>query len=212
MRYYPVFLDLKDKPVVVIGGGEVALRKVEGLLDAGAVVAVVSPQLHPELATLLQKERIRQIARDYRTGDLEGYSLAFVATDDRSANAAVATEGRERRIWVNAVDDIPNCDFIMPSIITRGDVVVAISTGGGSPAAARKIREEMEGFLTEEYALLLDVAAEVRQELRESGTIVDSDTWNAALDGDFRRLLRQGKRAEAKQQLLRSLLEPARAK
>ncbi|MFQ6019257.1 MAG: bifunctional precorrin-2 dehydrogenase/sirohydrochlorin ferrochelatase, partial [Dehalococcoidia bacterium] len=115
MGYYPVFLDIKEKPVVVIGGGEVALRKVEGLLEAGAVVTVVSPQLHPELAALLQGERIRQVSRDYRAGDLEGYSLAFVATDDRAANAAVAAEGRERRVWVNAVDDIPNCDFIMPS-------------------------------------------------------------------------------------------------
>lgn len=210
MRYYPVFLDLQDRPVVVIGGGEVALRKVEGLLEAGARVTLISPELHPGLARLAAQGRVRHIGRGYRPGDLEGYLLAFVATDDRAVNTRVAAEARQRRIWINAVDDPPNCDFIVPGIVRRGRLVVAVSTSGGSPAVARKLREELEGYLTEEYAQLLELAAEVRQELRERGIQVEPKVWNAALDSGLRDLLAHGRRAEAKERLLRSLLQPAR--
>src|SRR3990170_3557746 len=146
MRYYPVFLDIAGKPVVVIGGGDVALQKVNGLLDAGARITIVSPELNPDMASLAREGRIRHLAREYAPGDLKGYLLAFVATDDGSVNALVSREGRERGVWVNAVDDIPNCDFIMPGIAQRGDIVVAVSTSAGSPAMARKMREELEEF------------------------------------------------------------------
>jgi siroheme synthase-like protein len=209
MRYYPVFLDIAGKPVVVVGGGEVALRKAEGLLDAGAEVTVVSPALHPDLQALVSQGRVRHVAREYARGDLEGYFLAFVGTDDRSVNAAVSREGRQRRVWVNAVDDPPNCDFIMPGIVQRGDLVIAVSTSGTSPAMARKMREELEAFLSQEYLLMLELAAEVRQELRERSVIVEPEVWNAALDGGLKRLLGEGRREEAKQRLLRGLLEPA---
>ncbi len=209
MRYYPVLLDIAGKAVVVIGGGEVALRKVEGLLDAGAVVTIVSPQLHADLARLTDEGRVSWLQREYRPGDLEGYKLAFVGTDDRSINATVTLEGRERGVWVNAVDDPQNCDFIMPGIVRRGDLIVAVSTSGGSPAMARKMREELEAFLTEDYALLLELAAEVRGELRERGLLVDAEVWNASLTDEVRKLLANGSRSEAKDRLLRSLLQPA---
>ncbi len=107
------------------------------------------------------------------------------------------------------MDDIPNCDFIMPGIAQRGDLIVAVSTSAGSPAMARKMREELEAFLTEEHVLMLELAAEVRRELRDRDVKVDPDTWTAALDADLKRLLGEGRRDEAKQRLLRSLLEPA---
>jgi precorrin-2 dehydrogenase/sirohydrochlorin ferrochelatase len=210
MRYYPVFLDIAGKPAVIIGGGEVALRKAEGLLDAGAQVTVVSPALHPGLAALVTAGRVKHMAREYMPGDLKGHALAFVGTDDRSVNDVVTREGRERGVWVNAVDDPPNCDFIMPSIFRRGDIVLAVSTGAGSPAMARKLREDLEGFLTEEYALMLDLVAQVRRELRDRGVSVEPDVWNAALDTDVKRLLGEGHVDEARQRLLRLLLEPAR--
>lgn len=210
MRYYPVFLDIAGKPVVIIGGGEVALRKVEGLLDADAQVTVISPVLHPDLEALVTAGRVKHVAREYSPGDLEGCVLAFVGTDDRSVNIEVAREGRQRGVWVNAVDDPANCDFIIPSILRRGDIVVAVSTGAGSPAMARKLREDLEEFLTEDYALMLDLVAEVRRELRDRGVTVEPDVWNAALDADVRRLLREGHVDEARERLLRSLLEPAR--
>ncbi len=209
MRYYPVFLDIAGKAVVVIGGGEVALRKVEGLLDAGARVTVVSPALHPDLEALVSQGRLKHLAREYAAGDLSGYVLAFVGTDDRSLNASVAREGKEGGVWVNAVDDPSNCDFIMPGVVRRGDLIVAVSTSGGSPAMARKMREELEAFLTEEYALMLELAAEVRRDLRDRGVTVEPDVWNAALDAEVKRLLGRGRRGEAKERLLRTLLEPA---
>src|SRR3990172_4500151 len=138
MRYSPVFLDIAGKPVVVIGGGEVALRQVEVLLDAGAEVTVVSPALHLGLEPLVAAGKGNHIDRPYQPGDVEGYALAFVGTDDRSANAAVAREGKERGVWVNAVDDPPNCDFIMPGVVSRGGLIIALSPRGGSPAMARK--------------------------------------------------------------------------
>ena len=210
MRYYPVFLNIAGKPVVVIGGGEVGLRKVEGLLDAGAQVTIVSPTLHPGLEPLVAQGTVRHIARAYASGDLEGYILAFVGTDDRTVNAAVAREGKERGVWVNAVDDPVNCDFIMPGVVQRGDLIVAVCTSGGSPAMARKMREELEAFLTEDHARMLNLAAEVRQELRDRDVVIEPEVWNAALDEEMRRLLTEGHREEAKQRLLRSLLEPAK--
>ena len=208
MRYYPVFLDIAGKPVIVIGGGSIAHQKVVGLLKAGADVTVVSPQLNEEMASLAMAGRFNHIERDYEPGNLEGYVLAFVATDDRSVNATVAAEGKERRVWVNAVDDPPYCDFIMPGIAQQGDLIVAVSTSGTSPAMARKMREEIEAFLTEDWALMLELAAEVRGELRERGILVDSEVWNRALDADLRQLLAEGRRPEAKKRLLRSLSQP----
>jgi len=208
MRYYPVFLDIAGKPVIVIGGGNIAHVKVVGLLKAGAEVTVVSPELNAEMAALSAQGRFRHLRRDYEPGDLEGYTLAFVATDDRSVNSTVADEGKARKVWVNAVDDPPYCDFIMPGIAQKGDLIIAISTSGRSPAMARKMREEIEDFLTDDWAAMLELAAEVRAELREQGKLIDADVWNRALDTDLKKLLAEGKQPEAKERLLRSLLEP----
>jgi precorrin-2 dehydrogenase/sirohydrochlorin ferrochelatase len=190
-----------------VGGGTVAERKVEGLLAAGARVTVISPELTPALAALREEGRLDHVARTYRAGDLEGYEVAVVATDDGAANAEVAREGRSasRRTWVNAVDDPPNCDFILPSVIRRGDIVIAVSTGGASPALARRLREELEAFLDEDFAPLAELLQEVRQDLRSRGTVVDPEAWQRAIDGRLRALLAQGRRDRAKARLLASL-------
>src|SRR5207247_7385134 len=137
MRYYPVFLDIAGKPVIVIGGGNIAHQKVVGLLKASAELTVVSPDLNQEMASLAAGGRFRHVERDYEPGDLEGYLLAFVATDDRSVNATVAAEGKERRVWVNAVDDPPYCDFIMPGIAQQGNLIVAVSKIGSASCRER---------------------------------------------------------------------------
>ena len=207
MGYYPVFLEMKGRPCVVVGGGTVAERKVEGLLAADARVTIISPELTPALATLKEEGRLQHIARPYREGDLEGCEVAVVATDDGAVNAEVAAEGRSAsgRIWVNAVDDAPNCDFILPSVIRRGDIVIAVSTGGASPALARRLRQELEAFLDENHAPLAGLLQEVRQELRSQGIVVDPETWQRAIDGRLRALLAQRRRARAKAYLLASL-------
>jgi precorrin-2 dehydrogenase/sirohydrochlorin ferrochelatase len=205
MRYYPVFLDLQGKPVVVIGGGHVAYQKMVNLVKSGAQTTVVSPELNDDMAALKATGAYRHIERDYQPGDLDGYLLAFVATDDGAINTVVAKEARERGIWVNAVDDVPNCDFIMPGIAQRGDITVAISTAGRSPAMARKLREELEEFLSDDWLRLLDLCAEVRADLRARGIVIDADTWSAALDDGLRRLVANERMGQAKSRLLRSL-------
>jgi siroheme synthase-like protein len=218
MRYYPVFLDIADKPVVVIGGGAVAEQKIGGLLDAGAKVTIVSPELNETLTELREAGRLTHIEREYKAGDIAGYELVFVATDSRAENEKVWAEGRERRIWVNAVDDIPNCDFIMPGIVRKGDLTLAISTAGKSPAMARKVREDLETFLSEDESTLLELAAEIRRETRERGIDIKGcsrcrrdnlDVWNAALDGIVKKLLQEGKRDEAKARVLDLLFSPS---
>src|SRR3990172_628506 len=131
MAYYPVFVELQDRPCLVIGGGREARRKVEGLLAAGGRVTVISPKLTRDLQRMLAAGEIDCLQREYEEGDLEGYEVCIVATDDGAVNAQVAAEGKRGRVWINAVDDPPNCDFILPSVIRRGSITLAASTGGG---------------------------------------------------------------------------------
>ena len=205
MGYYPIFLEMKDRRCVVIGGGAVAQRRVEGLLAAGANVTVISPAITDGLQDLVGQGAIRHVAREYRTGDRAGYDLVSVATDNLQTNAAVATEARSMRIWVNSADDPDHCDFILPAVIRRGDLAVAVSTGGVSPAAARAIREELEEYFTADYAEFVQTAGEVRRELWEKSASTAAGAWNRALQGDFRRLIKEGKPVQAKKYLLETL-------
>ncbi|HEV8676610.1 MAG TPA: bifunctional precorrin-2 dehydrogenase/sirohydrochlorin ferrochelatase [Methylomirabilota bacterium] len=188
MAYYPIFLALDGQPCLVVGGGPVAERKVEGLLATGAAVTVVSPTLNPGLDARAREGRIRHLGRAYRSGDLTGYRLAFVATDEAAVNAAVAQDGAAAGVWVNAADDPAHCDFILPSVLRRGELQIAVATGGASPALSRAIREELEAYFTADYAALTDVAADVRRELRARGQAASPAAWQAALGAELRRL------------------------
>jgi len=205
MGYYPIFLDLTGRPCIVVGGGLVAERKVEGLLQVGADVTIISPGLTSRLTSLVNQGKVRHIARPYRAGDLKGYALAFVATNDHRVNADVAREGPEQSVWVNAADDPAHCNFILPSILRRGELVVAVATGGSSPALSRVVREELETYFTEDYAVLAEVVAEVRREFRGRSLALSAEAWQKALNGDLRRLIREGKQEEAKAYLLKRL-------
>jgi precorrin-2 dehydrogenase/sirohydrochlorin ferrochelatase len=205
VAYYPLFLELAGRSCLVVGGGPVAERKVDGLLAAGAAVTVVSPAITAGLAALVADGRIRHVARGYRPSDLAGHRLAFVATDDGALNGAVAADGRDAGVWVNAADDPAHCDFILPSVLRRGPLQIAVATGGASPALSRAIREELEAYFTDDYAALAEIVAEVRQELHARGRRPAATTWSRALDGDLRRLLAEGHRAEAKARLARRL-------
>ena len=205
MPYYPVFLDLAGKPTLVIGGGNVAEGKVRGLLAAEASLTVVAPELSPELRALADAGTIKYVAREYRDGDVEGYTVCFVATDDGAVNAAVASEGRRRGIWVNAADDPVNCDFILPSVVRQGDVVLAASTGGASPALARRLREELTAFLAEDYAPLAELLGSIRADLRRRNLSPDAETGSTAIDARFRALVAQQRPDEAREHLLQRL-------
>jgi precorrin-2 dehydrogenase/sirohydrochlorin ferrochelatase len=205
MGYYPVLLDLAGRRCVMVGGGIIAGRRVDGLLTAGARVTVISPRLTRTLAALAAEGRIDHEAREYRDGDLDGADLAFVATDAGEVNAAVAREARARGVWINAADDPARCTFILPALVRRGDLTVAVATGGSSPALARAIREELETYLTDDYAILAAIAAEARREVRAAGRPVTADAWRRALGPEVRRLIVERGRDDAKQRLLELL-------
>jgi siroheme synthase-like protein len=208
VAYYPVFLELADQPCVVIGGGTVAERKVAGLCAARAVVTVVSPVLTPLLEQWVKEETIRHVPRTYRPGDLTGFRLAFAATGDSAVDAAVHQEGLARGVWVNAVDDPTHCDFILPAVVRRSHLTVAVATGGKSPALTRMIRDEINAYFDADYALLSEVAAEARQRLRACGRRATAERWVGSLkDNSFRRLVRDGHRERAIIQLLGQLGE-----
>ena len=205
MAYYPVFLEMNGRACLVVGGGQVAARKAEGLLAAGARVTVVSPALDAELAALKAGRRIEHFEREYRQGDLRRQALVVAATDDPATNSRVAADARAGGVLVNVVDEPALCDFILPSVVRRGEVVLAVSTGGLSPALARWLRGELEGFLSEDFARLADLLADVRRDLRERGVSVEPDAWQRAIDGRLRELLADGRREEAKSRLLSDL-------
>lgn len=205
MSYYPIYLKMDGRRCLVIGGGVVAERKIAGLLEVGAKPTVVSPVISDTIARWSKENAVELIARRYQTGDLSDYEIAFVATDDGAVNAQVFSDGRRLGVWVNAADDPAHCDFILPSVLRRGDLTVAVSSGGTSPALSRTIREELELYFTEEYELLVKLAAEARAELHARGLSVPFETWRRALSGDVRQLLMRGDVARAKALLLREL-------
>jgi len=204
--YYPIMLNLQGKKCVVVGGGTVALRKVNMLLDCGADVTVVSPTPHLDMAKLSEKKAIRLIHRNYKGGDLMGTTLAVASTDVREINQKVAHEAKKLGILVNVVDDPRLSSFILPSFFRRGNLTIAVSSAGTSPALARKIRTNLEKSLGKEYAILLSLISEVRSALKERGYTVDGEAWQEALDLDsLIRLIQKGQHEKAKTLLLNKL-------
>jgi precorrin-2 dehydrogenase/sirohydrochlorin ferrochelatase len=162
LKYYPVFLDIRDKKCVIVGGGEVAARKAERLLDCGAKVFVISPKISPAIAALKDKKIISHIAAQYSGDFINGAALIIGATDDEKTNAAISLDARSQGIPVNIVDDPQKCDFILPSLVQRGDLAITIGTGGKSPALARHLREELEAQYGKEYETLLNILGNLR--------------------------------------------------
>jgi len=144
---YPLFLDLNQRAVVVIGGGRVAERKVASLLKAGALVTLVSPDLSSALARQFRNHEIEHISRNYRKGDLDTVSLAFAATNQPEVNRAVAEEGRQKGIWVNVADQAVPGDFIVPATCSEKGLMVAVSSQGKSPARSQKVRDKIKALL-----------------------------------------------------------------
>jgi len=163
LPYYPVFLNLKGKPCVVVGAGNVAVRKADRLIECGANVTVVGRNLAPEMAALVARGSVRHVHADYRKAQLAGAFLVIGATDQDEINDLIAQDARALGILVNIVDDPERCDFILPSVLSRGSLAIAVSTGGDSPALARKIRQELEGQFGPEYRYLIDIMGRLRE-------------------------------------------------
>src|SRR6266852_5989655 len=164
MGYIPIFLDVTGRRCVVIGGGEVAARKVESLIAAGAHVTVVSPSVTaPALAAAVERGMATHIARAYRRGDIAGCALAYAATDDRDLHRALADEARALGIPLNVVDVPDLCSFIAPAVVKRGALQIAISTGGAAPAFAARLRRQLQKQFGVEYGIALVVLRAARR-------------------------------------------------
>jgi precorrin-2 dehydrogenase / sirohydrochlorin ferrochelatase len=162
MRYYPAFLDLWGASCLVVGGGQVGERKVKTLLECGALVHLVSPELTPFLEEAVRQGRVRRTASDFAPAQLEGMFLVIGATDDPEINRRVSVEARSRNLLCNIVDRPRECNFIVPSTITRGDLILAVSTGGQSPALAKKIRQELEKLFPDSYSWYVALLGRIR--------------------------------------------------
>lgn len=197
MPYYPVHLNLAGKQVLVVGGGEVAARKVSGLLEAGARVTLVSPEITPELKRAVGKQALVWVNRTYREVDLGGAMLVFAATDDPELNAQIAHKCHFRRIFCNVANDAEACDFIIPSRIKRGSLTLTVSTDGKAPFLTRKIRQELEKQFGPEMEKLIDVLSRVRRQLiREGQQLLVEKMANLNLD-PLIEILKRGTTIEA---------------
>ena len=198
---YPVNLVLQGRRVLVVGAGAVAARKVDGLLACGAVVAVVAPEVGPEIRALAEAGAIELRQGTYRADDLDGAWLAVTATDEAEVNRAVFDDGEARRMWVNAADDPLSCSFTLPSVVRQGPVMVTVATGGHSPALATWLRRHVASELGPEYAELAHLLAEARAQLQAEGRSTEGLNWLSAIDSGMLEMIRLGDVGRAKERL-----------
>ena len=201
MKYYPVYLSLKGHRVLVVGAGEVAFQKLRALLDAGARVHVVSPQALPEIRQLAQDGKIEWSARPYKKTDTAGIRLVIAATPDAILQKKISQEARRRGIWANVVDVPTLCDFIAPAVFGRGDIQIAISTGGAAPALAKYLRRKLESLIGPEYEEFVDVVQKLRPDILKLPKEKRRTLWERIVSDDFFQEIRIGGMAAAESRL-----------
>jgi precorrin-2 dehydrogenase/sirohydrochlorin ferrochelatase len=203
MRPYPVMMNLQDKRVIVVGGGRVAFRKTTGLIDSGARVVVISPKLISEMERLKDDKKIEYIEAHFDESLLDNYLdaiLIFGTTDDRQVNLKIYNSALNRRLPCNIADVPDLCTFIVPALISQGDLMIAVSTGGASPALARRIREELEKQYGPEYGKMTKLMGELRKRVLNSSCdsdenrklfleIIDSELLEAIRQSDFHKVM-----------------------
>lgn len=206
MDYLPIFLDVRNQPCLVVGGGDVAARKTAMLLRAGASVTVQAPELCATLAAEVAEKRVAHRAAVFSDEALNGFSLAIAATDDESVNRAVAAAARSRHIPVNVVDVPALCSFIMPSIVERGPLIVAVSSGGRSPVLARLLRARLETLIPAGYGRLAALAAEFRDKVKARFAFAERRRfWERTLQGPIAELVMSGREDAAREAMQASL-------
>jgi len=192
-NYYPIYVQLNEQPCVVIGGGKIAEGKVDGLLAANAKVKIISPELTPHLHDLVKQNQIEYTARHYQMGDLTGAFMVICATDQTEINHQVWQEASANGQLVNVVDDTPRCNFIAPAILRKGDLNIAISTGGKAPALAVRLKERLQKEIGPQYERFLELSGQLREPLARH--IPDFETrkklWYELVDSDILELLSQ---------------------
>lgn len=192
---YPVNLILDGRPCLVVGGGHVARRKAEGLTACGAAVTVVAPEVDADMPA----ERIER--RPYRPGEAAHYRLVVAATDDPAVNRMVYEDAEAAGVWANAADEPESCSFTLPSVVRQGPIMVAVSTGGHSPALAAWIRRRLESELGEEYVVLLELLSQARASIKAEGRSTEGLDWLSALDSNMLDLIRAGQVGKARERL-----------
>jgi precorrin-2 dehydrogenase len=197
--YYPIFLDIEERNVVIIGGGNVCARKAETMMNYGARVTIVSPEFTDEIEGWARDGRLQIKRKKYDEADLDGANIVIASTDDQPVNEQIAADCRRRRIPVNVVDVTPLCEFIVPAIIDKGSVTIAVSTGGKSPALARTLKEDLMRLVGTEYAEVNDALGSLRESAKK---VLPTDVDRKAFfDGIIARgildLLRTGRRHDA---------------
>ncbi len=204
---YPVALDVTTKKCVVVGGGKVATRKTKGLLEAGARVLVVSPYVSEQLQELVETQAIQWIEDEYNDKYLKESFLVVAATNERQINHHIAEYCRTQKILVNTVDSAEDSDFIVNACVRRGDLTLAVSTNGKSPALARKIRKDLSKVYGEEYAELVEILAEVRQKVcsKEMDQQIREQFFRNLVYSDLLQLLREGKEKEVRKRVEKCL-------
>jgi siroheme synthase-like protein len=202
---YPVNLVVTGRRCVVVGAGRIAARKIDALLAAGADVHVVAPDVGPEVRRWADEGRLTVTERAFVAADLDDAWLATSATGVPAVDHEVFEAGEARRVWVNSADDPANCSFTLTSVLRQGDLVLTIGTGGRSPALAAWLRRRLAEELGPEYATLLDVLSQAREELRASGRSSEDADWQSALDSGMLDSIRAGNVEEAKE-ILRACL------
>jgi siroheme synthase-like protein len=202
---YPVNLLVSGRRCVVVGAGRVAARKIAALLDAGATVHVVAPELGSEVRDWQAAQAVTVDERPFVADDLDGAWLATSATPDPAVNQAVYAAGESRQIFVNAADDPDRCSFTLMSVVRQGDLVVTIGTGGRSPALATYLTDHVASEMGPEWGVLLELLSEERERIRATGTPTETLDWRRALDSGMLDLIRTGRVAQAKE-LLRACL------
>lgn len=210
MRYYPVFLDIRNRPVLVIGGGAIALEKIQNLLKAGARITVIAPTILPSIRRF--NRRVTLIERSFRRWDLSTrYLLVFAATGESDLNQWVSATCRRKRIWCNTVDDPAYCHYIIPALVRRGPLTIAISTSGVSPLLAKRIKRQLTEWMGPEYTVITRLMQRYRQQVKDriagfSGRLV---FWSRFFDYDPVRVIKQEGLAHMEAGLKKALDCPA---
>ncbi|UCG13275.1 MAG: bifunctional precorrin-2 dehydrogenase/sirohydrochlorin ferrochelatase [Deltaproteobacteria bacterium] len=209
MRYYPIFLTVENRNCLVVGGGEVGARKVKTLLQSGASVRVVSPEIVPWLAEKIEEGTVEWVANYYEEQQLEGCFLVIAATDDLKLNTLIASDAERRGLLCNVVDYPQEGNFILPALIRRGALTVAVSTSGQSPALARQIRQDLEQRFGAEYADFLELMGAIRKKLLKASSVslANKELFGRLVQSPLLELVRR-RDCEAVDSLLQDVLGP----
>ena len=191
-EYYPVYLNLAGKSCVILGGGTIAQGKIAALRDAGASITIISPQATDGIKRAAQRGQVAWLEREYRPGDLDGAFIAVAATNVWHVNRQIYEEAEDKGVLLNVVDDPDQCTFIAPSIVRRDPITLAISTGGASPALARKMRETLADAPVLKWADLADALGQARRVIKEKRAVIDPTRWQCVITEELLEMARRG--------------------